>query len=104
MPGVLIIHSLLSNLDPCWAIDDQEARALAEAWAGYLRHTKVNVTPRTRDLGVLVMTMSAIELPRIKRMADNRRMAAVRAKEAAASAAQASGRVVPLSGAFNPNG
>jgi hypothetical protein len=91
---------MLAQIDPCFAIDDQEASALAEAWAGYLRHTKVNVTPRTRDLGVLIMTTLAIEGPRAKRALDNRRRAAVAAKEAAMSAERAAGRVVPLDPAF----
>lgn len=98
MPAVLIIHSLLSTLDPVFAIDEQEARALAEAWAGYLRHSKARLEPRTRDLGILCLTMATIELPRCKRALDNRRMAALAARTDARARAEASGRVVPMSG------
>jgi hypothetical protein len=99
LPAVLIVHSLLATFDPAFAIDEQEAKALAEAWAGYLRHTRATVNPRTRDLGILCMTMAAIELPRVKRCVSNRRAVALRAKQEAQAAAQASGRVVPLMGA-----
>jgi hypothetical protein len=98
MPGVLIIHSLLSQLDPVFAIDEAEARSLAEAWAGYLRHTNIaSVNPRTRDLGVLVMTMLAIEGPRCTRALAHRRDAAKRESDAK-QAGQIMGnpRVVPM--------
>lgn len=97
-PAVEIIHSVLANIDPCFAIDAMEARAMARAWAEYLRHTRVKVNKKTAALWGLLGVMAAMEVPRIRRAVANRRMAAKHAAAVSRAEAQAAGRVVPISG------
>lgn len=93
----MIIHSLLSTFDPVFLIQEQvEGMALARAWAKYLSHSRAVMSARTRDLGVLCLTMAAIEGPRLKRAMENRRTLAMAARAQARAQAEASGRVVPM--------
>lgn len=93
----MIVHSLLATFDPVFIIQEQvEGMALARAWAKYLSHSRAIMSPRTRDLGVLCLTIAAIEGPRLKRAMENKRTIAMAARAEARARAEASGRVVPM--------
>lgn len=93
-------HGMLSRLDDAFAIDAAETDTLADAWAGYLKHTSVSdaVDPKTRALFVLCTTMLAIEGPRLMRMMANKKAAKRAAQAQSDLAAQSGGRVVPMPG------
>lgn len=95
-----MVHGLLARFDPVYNLDGQEAGALAEAWAGYLKHTSISdtVDPKTRALFALVSVTLAIEGPRTMRVMAARKAQRQQDKAAADAAARAGGRVVQMPG------
>lgn len=77
MPGLMIGHMMLARVIPEFALAPDEAQQLGEAICNYLRHTKVKVDPKTRDLGALVLCCAMIYGPRL--LAASNRAAAQRA-------------------------
>jgi hypothetical protein len=73
----MIGHMMVARVIPEFALDESEAQQLGEAIANYLRHTKVKVDPKTRDLGALVLCCAMIYGPRL--IAASNRAAANRA-------------------------
>jgi hypothetical protein len=75
----------VANAFPRFAISDAEAMKLAEAVCNYLRHTKLKVDPKTRDLYALIMCLAMVEGTRLIATVNDMRNAK------AAKAATASG-------------
>ena len=65
----MVFHMMLAAKNPEFMISETEAKQLSEAIANYLRHSKIAVDPKTRDLGMLLFVVATIEGPRIIAMA-----------------------------------
>lgn len=55
----------VANVFPRFAITEDEAQRLADAICNYLRHTKVKVDPKTRDLWALISCIAMVEGTRL---------------------------------------
>jgi hypothetical protein len=69
-----------------------------------LRHTNMKMDPRTRDLGMLIMTALAIEGTRIMRVVGRRSAQASAAKAEQAQREGAGGRVIEIEPGRRPVG
>jgi hypothetical protein len=85
----MMFHMTAAARFPEMAMQQQEADQLAEALAGYMKHTKIRINPKTQALCTLIGTVALIEGTRV--MAIGKRKAA----EMAASKRNPS-NIVPL--------
>jgi hypothetical protein len=74
---------LLAARNPEFFMTEGEASQLAEAIANYLRHSKVSVDPKTRDLCMLLFVIATLEGPRIMAVVKRRNAEKKFAKEQA---------------------
>jgi hypothetical protein len=51
----------VARVFPEFAITPDEAKQLADAICNYLRHTKIKVDPKTRDLWALILCVMMVE-------------------------------------------
>jgi hypothetical protein len=87
----MIVHMVLAAKFPEMAIDEAEAKQLADAIANYLRHSETVVTQKTKDLFVLMFALATIECTRIAAVMARKRN---EAREAARSRSGAVPNVV----------
>jgi len=98
----MVFHMMLAAKNPEFMLTEPEAKQLAEAIANYLRHSKVAVDPKTRDLGMLLFVAATIEGPRIIGMVN--RHADERKRQRQVAAEQAGANVMPLNPAYRMPG
>lgn len=72
---------LLAAKNPEFFMQESEAQQLSEAICNYLRHSKVSLDPKTRDLGMLIFVVATLEVPRIMAMLQRRKQEKRMAKE-----------------------
>lgn len=96
-----MVHATLARIAPEFAIDAQEAMALAKAIANYARHSGYTLDPRTRDLIALIGTICMIEGTRVIRVTTRRQSqrAQARAMAEAEKRQPTGGTVVEIGGA-----
>jgi hypothetical protein len=92
----MIGHMMVSRVIPEFAINEDQARALAVAVCNYLRHTKIKVDPKTRDLWALVWCVCMVEGPCVFMFLQRISHEAQARKANQAMRDSASGKIVPI--------